>query len=174
MFATHVHVEPGAEGVRSTLEEMGWRGERMLEAATDALTQASVLGLYDPDRAQIVTNAGSISTWTAFANALNGELEAQRLSSGSGLRILTESVTSPSLADQLQSLRAKYPRATWHQYEPVGRDNVRAGARLAFGEYVDTRYDFSKCDVILALDADFLFQGPGNVRYAREFADKRR
>ena len=29
--------EPGAEGVRGTLDEMGRRGERMLEAATDAL-----------------------------------------------------------------------------------------------------------------------------------------
>ena len=38
--------EPGAEGVRSTLEEMGRRGERMLEAATDALTHR------DAERAQ--------------------------------------------------------------------------------------------------------------------------
>ncbi|HEX2931915.1 MAG TPA: TAT-variant-translocated molybdopterin oxidoreductase [Candidatus Binatia bacterium] len=142
--------------------------------ATDAFAQASILSLYDPDRSQIVTNAGALSTWSAFAEALNGELEAQRLGGGAGLRILTETVISPTLADQLQALRARLPRATWHHYEPAGRDNARAGSRLAFGEYVETRYDFSKCDVILSLDADFLFHGPGNVRYAREFADKRR
>jgi molybdopterin-containing oxidoreductase family iron-sulfur binding subunit len=142
--------------------------------ATDAFAQASILTLYDPDRSQVVSNAGAIGTWNAFFNAVNTELEGQRLNRGAGLRILTESVTSPTLAYQLRSLLSKFPLAKWHQYEPAGRDNVRAGARLAFGEYVDTKYHFDRSDVILALDADFLFRGPGNVRYAREFIDKRR
>ena len=33
-----------------------------------------------------------------------------------------------------------FPEAQWHQYEPVGRDNARAGARLAFGETSTPRY----------------------------------
>src|SRR5262249_43397948 len=64
--------------------------------------------------------------------------------------------------------------AKWHQYEPVGRDNVRAGARLAFGEAVHTLYAVEKADVILALDADFLSCAPGNLRYSRDFAARRR
>jgi molybdopterin-containing oxidoreductase family iron-sulfur binding subunit len=142
--------------------------------STDAFAQASILALYDPDRSRAVTNAGSISTWSAFFNALNGELEGQRLNGGAGLRILTETVTSPTIANQLRLLLAKFPRAKWHQYEPAGRDNVRAGARLAFGEFVETQYRFASSEVILALDADFLLMEPGNVRYAREFTDKRR
>ena len=47
-------------------------------------------------------------------------------------------------------------------YEPVNRDNVLEGAKLAFGQPVETRYDFSKADVIVSLDADFLYAGfPG-------------
>ena len=39
---------------------------------------------------------------------------------------------------------------------------------------VETRYDLSKADVIVSLDADFLSAGfPGNVRYIRDFAKKR-
>lgn len=142
--------------------------------ATDAFAQASVLTLYDPDRSQVVTNAGRISTWDAFLATLSTDLEAQRLSLGAGLRVLTETVTSPTLASQLWALLAKFPKAEWHQYEPAGRDAARAGARLAFGEYVDTHYRFDRADVILALDADFLSCGPGILRYAREFAAKRR
>ncbi|HEY2989497.1 MAG TPA: TAT-variant-translocated molybdopterin oxidoreductase [Candidatus Binatia bacterium] len=142
--------------------------------ATDAFAQASILTLYDPDRSQVVTNAGAISTWSAFLSALNRELEGQRPSRGAGLRILTESVASPTLAAQMKTLLAKFPQAKWHRYEPAGRDNVRAGARLAFGEYVDAQYHFDRCDVILSLDADFLFCGGGSLRYARQFADKRR
>src|SRR5262247_285326 len=68
--------------------------------ATDVLTQAAVLGLYDPDRSQTVTNAGRISTWNAFLTAISVPLETQRLKKGAGLRVLTETVTSPTLASQ--------------------------------------------------------------------------
>ncbi len=142
--------------------------------ATDAFAQASVLTLYDPDRSQVVTKAGAISTWDALLAALNTELQVQRASQGAGFRVLTGTVTSPTLAHQLRTLLAKFPSAKWHQYEPAGRDQVRAGARLAFGQDVDTHYRFDRADVILALDADFLFCGPGALRYTREFVARRR
>jgi MoCo/4Fe-4S cofactor protein with predicted Tat translocation signal len=142
--------------------------------STDAFAQASILTLYDPDRSQVVRNAGRISTWNAFLTAVNDDLEAERLGGGAGLRILTETVTSPTLANQIRQLLAKFPRAKWHQYEPVNRDNVHAGDRLAFGADLNTIYRFENADVILSLDADFLFNNPGSVRYAREFAGKRR
>ena len=37
-----------------------------------------------------------------------------------------------------------YPQAKWHVYEPVNRDNVREGAQMAFGQSVETRYDFDE------------------------------
>lgn len=142
--------------------------------ATDAFAQASILTLYDPDRSQTVMRGGQISTWGEFLTALSAELPAIRERRGKGLAILTETVTSPTLADQLQSLLAELPEAKWHQYEPVGRDNVRDGARLAFGEQVDTIYHFDRADVVLAVDAEFLTAMPGSVRYAREFMDRRK
>jgi molybdopterin-containing oxidoreductase family iron-sulfur binding subunit len=142
--------------------------------ATDAITQASVLDLYDPDRSHTISNAGRISTWNRFFAELNAELESQRLSQGAGLRILTESVTSPTLAQQIAELLSKYPKAKWHQYEASPRDSAREGSRLAFGTVVETLYRFDSADVIVSIDADFLFQGPGSVRYARDFAAKRR
>jgi MoCo/4Fe-4S cofactor protein with predicted Tat translocation signal len=141
--------------------------------STDAFTQAAILSLYDPDRAQVVTQTGQVSTWPAFIAALAPPLEAQKRRQGDGLRILTETVTSPTLAGQLRGLLARFPGAKWHQYEPAGRDAVRAGARLAFGEVVNTVYRFDRADVVLALDADFLASGPGSVRYARDFAARR-
>jgi MoCo/4Fe-4S cofactor protein with predicted Tat translocation signal len=142
--------------------------------ATDMFAQASILTLYDPDRSQVVSNAGQISTWSEFFKVLSAELEAQHAKSGAGLRILTETVGSPTLMDQIRLLQIKFPKAQWHQYEPLARDNVLEGARLAFGEIVESRYRFDKADVVLAFDADFLFSGPGWVRYARDFADRRR
>ena len=142
--------------------------------ATDVFAQASILSLYDPDRSHTITVGGKITTWEAFAAAVGSELEKQRPGTGAGLRLLTETVTSPTLASQLRSLLAAFPAAKWHQYEPAGRDAVRAGARLAFDEAVETHYQLDKAEVVLALDADFLCTGPGCVRYARDFADRRK
>jgi MoCo/4Fe-4S cofactor protein with predicted Tat translocation signal len=142
--------------------------------ATDVLAQASVLELYDPDRAQVISRVGEIRPWSAFVEAMGAELERYDGDGGKGLRLLTETVTSPTLASQIRALLAKYPRARWHQYQPVNDDNARRAAVTAFGENVDTHYTLVDADVILSLDADFLAQGPAHVRLAREFADRRR
>lgn len=141
--------------------------------ATDVFTQASVLTLYDPDRSQTLQYLGNIRPWSAFLMSLRTAMEAQQKTQGAGLRILTETITSPTLAHQLQALLTEFPLAKWHQYEPAGRDNTRAGAQLAFGEYIETQYRFDKAEIILSLGADFLTCGPGHLRYAREFARKR-
>ena len=141
---------------------------------TDTFTQASLLGLYDPDRSQTVTSMGDVRSWQAFLSAIRGPLSAQKSLQGAGIRILTTTITSPTLADQLKNFQKLYPQAKWHVYEPVNRDNVLEGAKMAFGQPVETRYDFSKADVIVSLDADFLSAGfPGNSRYIRDFAARR-
>jgi molybdopterin-containing oxidoreductase family iron-sulfur binding subunit len=142
--------------------------------ATHAFTQAALLTLYDPDRSQVVTNVGRISTWGSFFAAISPQLEEQRLRKGQGLRVLTETVTSPTLGQQLQALLDAFPGAKWHQYEAVNGDHLHAGARLALGQDVETQYRFDQAQVVLSLDADFLSYGPGCVRYARDFASRRR
>ena len=142
--------------------------------ATDVFMQASILDLYDPDRAYVLNQAGRIATWNGFMASLAGEMAAQRLNRGAGLAVLTETVTSPTLSYQLQQLLDQFPKARWFQYDGAARDAARAGARRAFGDVVDTIYRFDRAEVILSLDSDFLFLGPAALRYAREFIDKRR
>jgi molybdopterin-containing oxidoreductase family iron-sulfur binding subunit len=141
---------------------------------TDVASQAAVLGLYDPDRSQAVTHVGDIRSWSTFRDAFGGIVAAQRERRGTGLRILTETVGSPTLADQLRGLLRDFPEARWVQWEPTATDNARAGARLAFGEPVAVRLQVERADVILSLDADFLAPAPDTVRYAREFARRRK
>ncbi|PYS52403.1 MAG: molybdopterin oxidoreductase, partial [Acidobacteria bacterium] len=140
----------------------------------DVFAQASVLTLYDPDRSQVVTTAGRISTWESFVNVLTTELDGKRSTKGAGLRVLSETVTSPTLAWQLDRLLKEFPLAKWHQYEPIGRDNARAGSRLAFGTYVDVQRRFDRADVIVSFDSDFLSWDAARLRYAREFAARRK
>ena len=142
--------------------------------ATDLFAQASILGLYDPDRSRNITNLGDIRAFSAFTGALRAPLQAQEGAQGAGIRILTETIASPTFAAQMKEFLAKYPQAKWLQWEPLGRHNARAGSQLAFGEYVDAQYAIEKADVILSLDADFLCSGASGVRHSRAFASRRR
>ncbi|HUF78953.1 MAG TPA: TAT-variant-translocated molybdopterin oxidoreductase, partial [Thermoanaerobaculia bacterium] len=141
---------------------------------TDAFAQASILQLYDPDRSGVLDYLGQIRTWQDFQRDLAPRLRALRALGGAGLRILTGTVTSPTLAAQLEALLKALPEARWYQWEPAGRHSVHRGAVRAFGHPVETRYDLSRADVIVALDSDFLTQGPGAVRAAHDWAGRRR
>jgi MoCo/4Fe-4S cofactor protein with predicted Tat translocation signal len=132
--------------------------------ATDSQTQAAILSLYDPDRSQTITYRGDVRPWGAFLGAIQLAMTAQRSKQGAGLRILTGTITSPTLADQFETLRKELPNATWHSWEPA--------ARLVPGD--DFTYNFERADVVLAIGSDFLGCGPGHVRYARDFASRRR
>src|SRR5438094_1346881 len=85
--------------------------------STDAFMQASILGLYDPDRSQVVRHLGEISTWSEFLATLQPALK------GGGVRLLTQTITSPTLGAQIQQFLAQSPGAKWHQWEPVGGYN---------------------------------------------------
>ncbi len=141
--------------------------------ATDAVGQAALLGLYDPDRSQLVIRNGRIDTWEHFLTFALDLRESLRTRKGAGLRILTRTVASPTLADQLGRLLAQFPEAKWHAYEPVMRDAIHAGCRLVFGEDVEPLFHIDRADVIVALDADFLAWGPGRLKDARAFASRR-
>src|SRR6202162_4559167 len=147
-------------------------------SATDIFSQASILGLYDPDRSQTPLYRGETRPWSQFVaeirSAIDKESDGLKATKGAGLHFLTETITSPTLAAQMKSILTDFPEAKWHQYEPVNRDNARAGALMAFGQPVNTIYDFSKADRILSLGSDFLACQPGSLRYARDYAAKRR
>ena len=142
--------------------------------ATDVFAQAAILDLYDPDRARALTNLGEIRPWADFLAMMRSVLSAQQAREGGGLRILTEPVSSPTLAAGIQELLSRLPQAKWHRWDSAGRGNAHAGARLAFGDIVDVQYRFEQADVIVAIDSDFLGGGPGCLRYARDFASRRR
>ncbi len=91
---------------------------------TDIFTQAAILGMYDPDRSQTITYRGDVNSWSEFVKEIKGPLAVQKGLGGAGIRILTQTISSPTLADQLKAFLKIYPQAKWHVYEPVNRDNV--------------------------------------------------
>lgn len=141
--------------------------------ATDIYAQAALLDLYDPGRAGTVRHNGAPASLDEFAQALSRHWPEWSLRRGAGLCLLTGTVTSPTLAAQLDQWQRHYPEARWFQHEPAHRDAPLAGTRLAFGQSADTFYRFERAAVILSLDSDFLTGTPARSRYARDFSDGR-
>jgi molybdopterin-containing oxidoreductase family iron-sulfur binding subunit len=142
--------------------------------ATDVFAQAAILTLYDPERSQGILRAGRPATWGAFVSEVGATLRSLGAVGGEGLRILTGSVTSPTLAAQMEDVLRRYPRARWHRWEPAGSHNAQAAAVRAFGAPLETRYDFTRAAVVLSIGSDALCEGPAGLRYAREFSRARR
>jgi molybdopterin-containing oxidoreductase family iron-sulfur binding subunit len=142
------------------------------QGAADVPTQASILGLYDPDRLQTVNFIGEVRSYPSFLESLLNELAKQKAKNGAGVRILTETVTSPSLYAQIQAVQKLYPAMKWYQWEPVGHGR-RMGTQMAFGQFLNPVYKFDQAAVVLSIDGNFLGNGPGGVKYARDFASRR-
>jgi MoCo/4Fe-4S cofactor protein with predicted Tat translocation signal len=142
--------------------------------AADLFAQASVLGLYDPDRSETIKNRGEVRTYTGFLGELSTLLVAQRSKGGAGLRFLTETITSPTLGSQMAGILRAFPAARWYQWEPAGTNNGSLGVRQTLGDFATPIYNFAAADRVLALDSNFLECGPGALRYARDFASRRK
>ncbi|HVU25829.1 MAG TPA: TAT-variant-translocated molybdopterin oxidoreductase [Opitutus sp.] len=133
--------------------------------ATDAMTQASVLSLYDPDRSRAPRHRGLVSSWNEFESAWFPRQRALAAGRGRGLALLTEPTTSPTEIREIHRLLDAMPAARWFQHTPLARHDLD-------GHQPD--YDFAGADVILSIGSDFLYQHPAAIRYARAFATRRR
>ena len=144
--------------------------------SSDPLSQGSLLDLYDPDRSQRVINRGEVREFAAFLAAFRAMLSDKKASGGAGIYILSDTVTSPSLAAQWKSAQQSFPNAKWVQWDPVNRDSAYSASKTAFGEYYDAQYRLQDADVIVSLDADFLssITHPGFLRLAADYASRRK
>jgi molybdopterin-containing oxidoreductase family iron-sulfur binding subunit len=142
--------------------------------ASSARVQASVLGLYDPDRSQAVRLRGEPKSWSDFVTAWAERSQAHAADGGAGLAVLSESFSSPTLARLASEFTTRYPQAIWATYEAVSDEHRLAGLRAATGRDLDLILRLDRASVILALDADPLLTDPEMIRHARGFADGRR
>jgi MoCo/4Fe-4S cofactor protein with predicted Tat translocation signal len=142
--------------------------------AASAIMQASILGLYDPRRAQTIVGRGQIDSWQNLVTILFERREHLTTQGGAGLRLLTGNVTSPSLTAQIAALQQEFPAMRWHQWEPLHRDNERAASARSFGRPLDRWFDLDVADIVFGIESDLISAVPGWLVNARHFAARRR
>lgn len=140
--------------------------------STDHLAQASVLSLYDPDRAMQFLRNGQTETRAAALDALSAI--GKELGDGTGLAFLFEQSSSPSRARLQKLIADKFPKSAWYSYEAVDLELPRQAASLSYGASVTPNYKLDEASVILSLDCDFIGTEENAYTNISRFAKGRR
>ncbi|HUB86903.1 MAG TPA: TAT-variant-translocated molybdopterin oxidoreductase [Verrucomicrobiae bacterium] len=141
---------------------------------TDRYAQASILDLYDPDRAKRFAHDGktvSRDEALGFLDELSKKFTANQ---GEGLAFLAESSTSPSRARLQAIIAQKFPKSQWFTYDAIDSGIHQRAATQAFGQPVKPVFNFDKAKVILSLDCDFLGGEDDAHNHIRKFAAGRK
>jgi MoCo/4Fe-4S cofactor protein with predicted Tat translocation signal len=151
---------------------------------TDRFAQASILELYDPDRAIRFLREGNLVAREAVLDHLAAVAKELAASGGEGVCILSGQSSSPSLARLRKQMSERFPKVRWFTHEAVDFDIHRQAATLAFqsaqpanpattsGYTCFPRLD--RAAVVVSLDCDFLGDEDDVARSIRDFARGRK
>ncbi len=89
------------------------------------------------------------------------------------MRILTNTIISPTAKKALADFVAKYPNTQVISYDPVSSAALLEANKQSFGAAVIPSYKFDAADVIVSFGADFLGTWISPIEYARAYAKNR-
>jgi molybdopterin-containing oxidoreductase family iron-sulfur binding subunit len=141
---------------------------------TGRYSQASILNLYDPDRAKRFTHDGKTVSREEALKFFDDSSKKFAANQGEGLAFLAESSTSPSRARLQKIIADKFPKSQWFTYDAIDSGIHQRAATQAFGQSVRPIFHFDKAKVILSLDCDFLGGEDGEHNYIAGFAKGRK
>ncbi len=142
--------------------------------STNLWAQASILNLYDVDRAKRFTRGGTPIPRQTAVNLLAQAGQRFSGNGGAGLAFLMEPANSPSRQRVQAAVATKFPQAKWYSYDPVDADIHQRAAGAAVGRSVRPYFKFDEASIIVSLDCDFIGSEEDNRRYITGYAKGRR
>ncbi|HEV2331242.1 MAG TPA: TAT-variant-translocated molybdopterin oxidoreductase [Verrucomicrobiae bacterium] len=137
---------------------------------TDRYAQASILNLYDPDRARRYLAGDKVVPSEDALKFLDGLSSQMAADDGDGVAFLAESSTSPSRARLQKIIAKKFPKSRWFTFDAINSAIHQKAASTAFGHSVKPEFNFNKAKVILSLDCDFLGGEDNAHNHIQKFA----
>ena len=129
-----------------------------------------MLELYDPDRSRAPRQGGAPSDWARFDAALAELQKKATAAGGKGLAFLLDRAGGPTRQRLVAAVQSALPEAKFYTYDPLSPDHTIAGAEMVFGPSARVHHSLDGAKVVVALDSNFLAEGPEHIRLAREFA----
>ena len=143
------------------------------KGGTNAQVEASVLSLYDKERLTNPLKEGAEIDWETLDREVTAKL-ADIAAKGGQIRIVSNTVLSPTTKKAVAEFVAKYPTAQHVSYDPVAAYGITEGNKRSFGEAMIPSYDFSKAKTIVSVGADFLGTWISPIEFSKQYAQTRK
>lgn len=141
----------------------------LTKGKVNARVSASVLSLYDEEKAKEPTKKGEPIDWKKADEEIQQALQA----AGGTVYLVTNTIISPSTKRVIKDFTKKY-NAKHVTYDPVSMYGMLEANRRHKGKAVIPHYDFSKSEVIVSLNADFLGHWISDVEFNYQYAQTRK
>lgn len=146
------------------------------KGGTSAQVEASVLSLYDNSRLRGPLTAGGEKgkkvDWEELDRQVIAKLN-EIAGKGGQIRIVSNTVLSPSTKAAIEKFKAKYPTTQHVQYDQSSHYGMFKANEESFGTGFIPSYDFSKANVIVAISADFLGTWLSPIEFTKQYAETR-
>jgi MoCo/4Fe-4S cofactor protein with predicted Tat translocation signal len=139
------------------------------KGGVNAATHASLLSLYDNDKLKDPTKNSNKTTW----KELDSEV-IQGLAKSSSIRLVSNTILSPTTKSVIANFKAKYPSAQEVIYDTNSASGLIEANSVSFGKAAIPSYLFNKASVIVGINCDFLGTWLSPIEYAAQWAETRR
>src|SRR5690349_6078884 len=125
------------------------------KGGTSAQVEASVLSLYDNYRLRGPKAAAKSTDWETIDKEISAKLGEVAAKNGQ-IRIVSNTILSPSTKAAIDKFKAKYPTTQHIQYDQNSNYGILKANEESFGSAFIPSYDFSKAETIVSINADFI------------------
>ena len=146
---------------------------KISQGGSSAQVQASVLSLYDKERLTGSRKDGASIEWNTLDQEVIDKLTAVS-SSGGAIRIISNTILSPTFLQAINDFKAKYPGTEHITYDTQSASGMLAANESSFGTRALPSYNFSSAKTIVSLGADFLGTWISPVEFAKQYAKNRK
>lgn len=135
----------------------------------NAIVEGSVLSLYDKQRLTGPYIGGEKSDWAT----LDGQVKS-KLGSAGTVKIVSNTILSPTTSKALAQFSAAFGGAEVIQYDPISNYGISKASETFYGSAVIPSYSFDKAKTIVSFGADFLGTWISPIEFAGQYAKTRK
>ncbi|HEY5825976.1 MAG TPA: TAT-variant-translocated molybdopterin oxidoreductase, partial [Cyclobacteriaceae bacterium] len=139
------------------------------KGGTSAQVEASVLSLYDNYRLRGPKIADKATDWETIDKEVVAKLD-EIAAKGGQIRIVSNTILSPSTKAAIDKFKAKYATTQHVQYDQSSNYGILKANEESFGSAFIPSYDFSKADTIVSIGADFIGTWVSPIEFTKQYA----
>ncbi len=141
--------------------------------------QASVLGLYDPDRLKSPVSRNRLDgtrkdvDWNAVDASIQAQLK-KIAGQGGRVKVLSGEIQGESTRRLIKEFLSAFSGGEHIEFEPLALEEIPAAQSLSYGNSVVPRYRFDEAQYVLSLGSDFLGNGTSPLEATKMWSERRK